>query len=447
MNRFLCCLFLLGVNSEAFSQKQYFVYVQAETQQPFFIKISEKVHSSDGSGYLILSKLKDSSYTLNIGFPQNKWPEQQFSISIKSKDHGFLLKNFGEKGWGLFDLQTLAVIMADDVTKDKDTKSNTGDISGFTEILAKAANDPSLRERPVAIIKYDEQPVVVQTAVVKEETSTPKEQSAVNTVLIEQPAKKKDSLLSAKKEIIKKEDTTKIAKPQNKAEQALAKIADGTKKKTDTSAIVEQSVKKEEMAVADKNPEKNKIPDTGVNSVAKYKRSVVTKKSESSTSEGLGLIFIDELAIGKRDTVQIVIPNQTNLISKAKTNDQPAEQRKFLNVTADEKDISSITTTSAANKKTCSSVASESDFLKLRKKMAAQKTDEKMISECKKIFKSKCFTTEQVKNLGNLFLNEAGKFQFYETAYPFNSDQNNFTSLQMELKDAYFIHRFKKMVN
>jgi hypothetical protein len=79
--------------------------------------------------------------------------------------------------------------------------------------------------------------------------------------------------------------------------------------------------------------------------------------------------------------------------------------------------------------------------------MAAQKTDEQMINESKKVFKSKCFTTEQVKNLGNLFLNEAGKFQFYETAYPFNSDQNNFTSLQLELKDAYFIHRFKKMVN
>ena len=79
--------------------------------------------------------------------------------------------------------------------------------------------------------------------------------------------------------------------------------------------------------------------------------------------------------------------------------------------------------------------------------MAAQRTDEAMISESKKVFKTKCFTTEQVKNLGNLFLNESGKFQFYETAYPFNSDRNNFASLQMELKDAYFIHRFKKMLN
>ena len=445
MNRFLCCLFLLGLNAVAFSQKQYFIYVQAENQQPFFAKINEKVYSSTGSGYLILSKLRDSSYTFKIGFPQNRGPEQQFLVSIKSKDHGFLLKNFGEKGWGLFDLQTLSVIMADDPGKDKGAGSNTGEITGFTEILSKAANDPSLLEKPVALVKYDEKPVVVQPAVVKENAGTLKEQPANSTAFIEETVKKKDSALSAKRESIKKEDTTKIVQQQKQPEQPLARITDEIKTRTDTSAITEQPPKKEEISITDKSPGKNKIPDMAADSVAKYKRSVVIKKSESSTSEGLGLIFIDELVIGKKDTIQIVIPNQTNLASKARTNDQPAEQRKFLNVTDDTKDISSITT--SANKKTCSSVASESDFLKLRKKMAAQKTDEQMINECKKVFKSKCFTTEQVKNLGNLFLNEAGKFQFYETAYPFNSDQNNFTSLQMELKDAYFIHRFKKMLN
>ena len=446
MNRFLCCIFFLVLSAVAFSQKQYFVYIQAETQFPFFVKSNEKVYNSTGSGYLILSKLKDSSYIFKIGFPQNKWPEQQFLVSMKTRDHGFLMKNFGEKGWGLFDLQTMAVTMAEDVTKDKGTKSNGGEISAFTEILSRAANDPSLREKPFTLVMSDEKPVVVQTAVVREEVRTPKQQPPVSIVLIEQPAKKQDSSLSVKKEAIRSDDTAKVAEQQKKEGQPIAEITEDIKNKRDTSAIVDQSGKKEEIAAADKSPEKNNIVDLGVDTVANYKRSVVTKKSESSTSEGLGFIFIDEFAIGKKDTIQIVIPNQTNLVGKTKTNDQPAEQRKFLNLPGDEKDILSITTP-AAIKKTCSSVASDNDFLKLRKKMAAQKTDEQMINESQKVFKSKCFTTEQVRNLGNLFLDEAGKFQFYETAYPFNSDQNNFTSLQMELKDAYFIHRFKKMVN
>ena len=78
--------------------------------------------------------------------------------------------------------------------------------------------------------------------------------------------------------------------------------------------------------------------------------------------------------------------------------------------------------------------------------MAGQKTDESMISEAEKVFKTKCFTIVQVKNLGNLFLNEAGKFQFYEAAYPHSSDKDDFPTLQAEFKDNYFIHRFKNLV-
>ena len=80
--------------------------------------------------------------------------------------------------------------------------------------------------------------------------------------------------------------------------------------------------------------------------------------------------------------------------------------------------------------------------------MAAQPTDEQMVNESKKTFKSKCFTTEQIKNLGSLFLNEAGKFQFYEAAYPFSSDQGQFYwPSSPSFKDKYFIYRFKKLVN
>ena len=78
--------------------------------------------------------------------------------------------------------------------------------------------------------------------------------------------------------------------------------------------------------------------------------------------------------------------------------------------------------------------------------MASQKTDDAMLEEAKKDFKGMCFTTDQVKNLGALFLNEPGKFQFYEAAFPYSSDPGSFLALQVELKDPYFIHRFKSLV-
>ena len=79
--------------------------------------------------------------------------------------------------------------------------------------------------------------------------------------------------------------------------------------------------------------------------------------------------------------------------------------------------------------------------------MAGGKSDADMINEAKKSFRSKCFTTGQIKNLGALFIGDGGKYNFFDAAYPHISDTENFASLQTELKDAYFISRFKAMVH
>jgi hypothetical protein len=78
--------------------------------------------------------------------------------------------------------------------------------------------------------------------------------------------------------------------------------------------------------------------------------------------------------------------------------------------------------------------------------MAAEENDDDMITIAKKIFKSKCFTTEQVKNLSVLFLKDKGRYDFFDAAYPFVADSNNFTSLENQLTDIYFINRFKVMI-
>ena len=98
MNRLICSISFLLLSSISFSQKTFFVYIQSEEEQPFFIKMNDKNISSSPSGYVILSQLKDSTYNFRIGFPQSKWPEQDFSIVMKSNDRGFLLKNFNDPG-------------------------------------------------------------------------------------------------------------------------------------------------------------------------------------------------------------------------------------------------------------------------------------------------------------------------------------------------------------
>ena len=56
----------------ASSQRIYFIYLQSEMQQPFFVKLGDKLQSSSASGYLILSRLKDSTYTFAVGLPARR---------------------------------------------------------------------------------------------------------------------------------------------------------------------------------------------------------------------------------------------------------------------------------------------------------------------------------------------------------------------------------------
>ena len=88
------------------------------------------------------------------------------------------------------------------------------------------------------------------------------------------------------------------------------------------------------------------------------------------------------------------------------------------------------------------------DFLGgLRKKIVGEKNDDDMVAEAKKVFKTKCFSTLQIKNLSALFLTEESKYKFFDAAYQYVSDLENFSTLQSELKEEYYINRFKAMIH
>ena len=78
--------------------------------------------------------------------------------------------------------------------------------------------------------------------------------------------------------------------------------------------------------------------------------------------------------------------------------------------------------------------------------MASETVDDDMIAEARKYFKSKCFTVLQLKNLSTLFLDDGGKYKFFDAAYTYVSDAENFINLQAELKDEYYTNRFKAML-
>lgn len=490
MKKITALLILLCVGLAGFSQRLYFVYLQSEGAQPFFLKMNEQVYSSNSSGYLILSKLEDSVYTFSIGFPQNKWPEQVFSVSVGGKDRGFVLKNTSDKNWSLVDLQTEQQIDGQASVKQRSVRIEQKEVSAFTDVLSKAANDPSLKQRvvPVAppVAKTEEKPVAAPV-VVKTETPPPVAAAALEKPAedkkqaenvtkdpaalasgtpVQEPQAKPDSsekktetalvLVPAREPVIKhdtiqkKEDTVVITPPMDPATGTDGSV---TEKKVPVTTDVkkEEPVKQETMpqqTPVDSMPQTQSAPkreeQAAVVQTAAYTPSKVKRRTESSTTEGFGVTYIDEYPDGKKDTIQIMIPNPKQVVRNVPP---PQEDGQFLPMDSDAKDLTPGKKEAASGtKNNCTNMASETDYLKLRKKMVATDGDDAMLAAAKKIFKTKCFTTEQVRNLGTLFLNDAGRYNFFDAAYLSVSDRENFAALEAEIKDAYYISRFKAML-
>src|SRR5690606_36490076 len=115
-------------------------------------------------------------------------------------------------------------------------------------------------------------------------------------------------------------------------------------------------------------------PEVGTN----YGRSKISRRSESSTTEGFSLTYIDEYQDGKRDTIRILIPNSSKPWQKEPAKVPVAEEKKFLDIPVAATDAEVKAT---AKTTSCPAKATEADYLKLRKKMAAVNTDDGMIRE------------------------------------------------------------------
>ena len=94
MKKLILCILLVMGQQLLMAQKLYFVYLQSDNKQPFYLRMGTRTIQSGNGGYLILSKLRDSIYHFNVGSPDNKFPEQSFTVTVNKKDHGYLLKDF-----------------------------------------------------------------------------------------------------------------------------------------------------------------------------------------------------------------------------------------------------------------------------------------------------------------------------------------------------------------
>lgn len=145
-------LAILCFNAALRSQDRFFLYIQTENEQAFYARYQGRAISSSATGYLILPKIMDSVCSLTIGFPKRLFTEQSFLIRGISADRGFLLKNMGEKGWALIDMQQNDMVMATNADAPVASVA-TPPVSSdpFSELLSTAIADSTLRETPIVV--------------------------------------------------------------------------------------------------------------------------------------------------------------------------------------------------------------------------------------------------------------------------------------------------------
>jgi len=586
----LCALF--GVFTST-AQQSYFIYLQTEGKQPFYVQLGPRVYSSTLSGYLVLSNLKDSTYSISFGLPGNKLAPQKFTLQPNGADRGFEVKDFGEKGWGLYDWRTATTVYTDAQNSSvppnsvlvgapegqatgnstppftashssgaTDTLPANGMVEGneltaatgrpnklagtFIDRLAMVVDDASIKQKPAPIVTAKVAPTI-ETPIISAET---KEGKSISIL----PAGA-DSLTTVQK------------KEGEAAEEQKGKleVIGGDSSTTTTTTTADKTTSADKLVEVKQEPEEKQQKETAP-------KSLVIKKSMTRVDNGFMGVYIIDYSAGYRDTVKVFVPdvpedqfssenlkggNNTQTSAENKETEGFTEN-KDTKASAENKEINTAlaskeTNTANASKETNTAnasketkganmgqkegagkleekdsgnvkppafldftiqpikkdsasgseqkekvkdsavvdqpvkdsivveqmvkdsivvgqptkdsvevdqkridtvkiegvgrkIATEEDFLALRRTMVVQENEDDMVYVARKQFREMAFTTEQVKKLGALFLKEESLLRYLEAAYPFVADPNNFEVLGELLKDNYYKNRFKALL-
>ncbi|RTL48595.1 MAG: DUF4476 domain-containing protein [Sphingobacteriales bacterium] len=180
------------------------------------------------------------------------------------------------------------------------------------------------------------------------------------------------------------------------------------------------------------------------------KNSIVSKTFEKMGAQGLDQIYVDK-SQAKADTIAVFIPLKqapraevqpaTNVVAETPVETKTTVQT-AAPVNADTVNHKPATEVVPNSTPTCIP-ASKEDFNKTRIDMASSNTDAAMIDAAKKAFEKNCYTVEQIKNLGILFLSQQNRLQFFAAAKNHIVDVGNFHSLINQFIDPNIIEQFK----
>ena len=547
----LVIVFLLQAGT-SFAQK-YFVFIDAVNRQPFYVRVDSEFHSSSAEGHIILSQLKDTTYTIAIGFPSQTLPEQHYAVSIHGKDQALELRSQDPNGLRLYDLQTndwlspqggsgagddsrSAGIKKDDafsrmmagVVRDTAVLYNTFAMErALSDSPAVATAKPdTVANKAVAVTSPPSAPDTHAGKPIDSTTTKPADTSSAGagtttastlpagttapTGTIPSasttPAAALPTPVDSTRHIIST-DTTSARPPDPTVARAAdttvsrhndttgSQYAGTTASKQPNSAISRPAGVMTHQPAArfndsgaaplyrptPKDTTTSAAPIPSAVGVPLYRSAGVVKLSERHSPKNVRLVYADHSGSKKIDTIVVIIPVDTPAVDKtagrqphaADTSRVPATRAHGPNPDTPTVGTSTaaayrptipptssteaarphpVDTTHRAAKATvfvnsdCHDFASDFDVDKLRVRMLETGKDDDRLAVARKTFKSKCFSTRQIRTLSEVFTSDAAKFRFFEAAWPFAADEH-FHELSDLLADPVYNSKFKTMTH
>ncbi|WP_170971025.1 DUF4476 domain-containing protein [Ilyomonas limi] len=418
----------MALSLATYAQQLHFIYIQADNKQPFSVALNGKYYSSSSIGYIILPKLTDGTYTLAINFAKDSYPEQAFTVNVAGKDYGYALKNFGDKGWGLFNFQTTDVVMNSTAAPQENNQTNvTTNNSAFGNMLADVVNDKSINNLSTA-------DTVTATNKNSRPPANDNQAAAATTDL-------PDTVVAAKDTI-----TNTITRNDDAAQEATDTLnekvrADTLAADNDTTAFTTTGVIKAEEKVGEKGTDLTFIDFNGThNDTIKAFIPAIPKKQPAKTETQNVNVKAAEADSAKGKVNNPFFAQKNNVdTNAAATSVKP-------NLMEDQNAASTAPTTAAMVNTACNNMVSDRDLDKLKKRIVSQSDQDDILQTVKKNLRNKCITTAQVKDLGNLFLNDDNRYGFYDAVYPFVYDYGSYPTLESTLIDPYYKTRFKALL-
>jgi len=363
---------------------QHYVFIEADGQQPFYLKQGNTMVSSSAAGFLILPKIKATEMEFTIGFPKNIYPEVSFYVNGTDRDRGFQLKLMEGQGWSLFDRTSLEVIKGESPKAAPiEIQLSKKEEGSFAQLLASATDDKSLLER---MPKKDS---VEKASVNKSITKAGLTAVAVKSGL-------KDSLGKKDKVIL---PTISISAQMEDADVKRLVYVEKTIKGTADTIAVEIDKKKVEATQPMAQTKDSSLAATPLKAVADDAVQSATTAQLSKSADKTDSISAN-LNVSKPSPIIVC--------------DRPI---------ADYKDIRA-----------------------LQKKLLGITTDEDQRNYAVKAFGQKCFNTKQALEIGWFFVDETSRLQLFKALKPLIADKASFGNLEVSFLKEENITAFRALV-